>query len=130
MCPNEGSVLKHFSRVADVGHVDAAQREEILTRYREHSRRFQTVAARRNPVADLIEFPPRPTGPEPEHLPTAREIEVLQLVSEGLVNREIGDRLYLSEETVKSHVRHLLAKLQARSRAHAVAVGFRRGLIS
>jgi DNA-binding NarL/FixJ family response regulator len=47
-----------------------------------------------------------------------------------LVNREIGDRLYLSEETVKSHVRHLLSKLQARSRAHAVAVGFRRGLLT
>jgi DNA-binding NarL/FixJ family response regulator len=54
---------------------------------------------------------------------------VLQLVADGLVNREIGERLFLSEETVKSHVRHLLAKLQARSRAHAVAVGFRRGLI-
>jgi DNA-binding CsgD family transcriptional regulator len=55
---------------------------------------------------------------------------VLQLISDGLVNREIGQRLFLSEETVKSHVRHLLAKLQARSRAHAVAIGFRRGLIS
>ena len=53
-----------------------------------------------------------------------------QLVADGLVNREIGQRLFLSEETVKSHVRHLLAKLQARSRAHAVAVGFRRGLIA
>ena len=61
---------------------------------------------------------------------TAREIQVLQLIAEGLVNREIGQQLYLSEETVKSHVRHLLAKLQARSRAHAVAVGFRRGLIA
>lgn len=78
----------------------------------------------------MIDYPPRPPLPEPEHAPTAREIEVLQLVSEGLVNREIGDRLYLSEETVKSHVRHLLAKLQARSRAHAVAVGFRRGLLT
>ena len=48
---------------------------------------------------------------------------MLQLISDGLVNREIGQRLFLSEETVKSHVRHLLAKLQARSRAHAVAVG-------
>ena len=66
---------------------------------------------------------------ELEQEPTGREIEVLQLISDGLVNREIGQRLYLSEETVKSHVRHLLAKLQARSRAHAVAVGFRRGII-
>jgi len=110
--------------------VDAAQRDEILTRYREHAQRFQTVADRRAPVADLIAFPSGPPVSEPEHAPTAREIEVLQLVSEGLVNREIGDRLYLSEETVKSHVRHLLAKLQARSRAHAVAVGFRRGLLT
>ena len=67
---------------------------------------------------------------ELEQEPTMREIEVLQLISDGLVNREIGVRLFLSEETVKSHVRHLLAKLQARSRAHAVAVGFRRGLIA
>jgi DNA-binding NarL/FixJ family response regulator len=99
-------------------------------RYREHAQRFQTVAARRAPIAELIEFPTSQQPPEPEHTPTPREIEVLQLVSEGLVNREIGDRLYLSEETVKSHIRHLLAKLQARSRAHAVAVGFRRGLLT
>ena len=109
--------------------MDAAQRREILNRYIDHTRRFNEVAARRSSGgAEVIPF----TGPlkELEQEPTAREIEVLQLVSEGLVNREIGVRLFLSEETVKSHVRHLLAKLQARSRAHAVAVGFRRGLIS
>jgi DNA-binding NarL/FixJ family response regulator len=121
--------LKQDVRAADTRSVDAAQRNEILTRYREHSKRFQTVAARRAPASEVTEFPP-PPQPELEHFPTAREIEVLQLVSEGLVNREIGDRLFLSEETVKSHVRHLLAKLQARSRAHAVAVGFRRGLLT
>ena len=108
--------------------MDAAQRTKILTRYEEHSRRFEQVAARRTPVAEVIALPSRPQIPEQE--PTAREIEVLQLVCDGLVNREIGERLFLSEETVKSHVRHILAKLQARSRAHAVAVGFRRGLIA
>jgi DNA-binding NarL/FixJ family response regulator len=108
--------------------VDAAQRNEILSRYREHTARFDSVAARRDAaVAEVIPF--TPAQPEVAQEPTAREIEVLQLISDGLVNREIGVRLYLSEETVKSHVRHLLAKLQARSRAHAVAVGFRRGLI-
>ena len=103
----------------------------------DHTRRFDRVAAtrRRNgngngnrrATAEVIPF----TGPvqQLEQEPTMREVEVLQLVSDGLVNREIGERLFLSEETVKSHVRHLLAKLQARSRAHAVAVGFRRGLI-
>ena len=110
--------------------MDAAERKEILTRYVGHSRRFDAVAKRRNNGggAEVIPF----SGPlqELEQEPTAREIEVLQLISDGLVNREIGVRLFLSEETVKSHVRHLLAKLQARSRAHAVAVGFRRGLIA
>lgn len=107
--------------------MDAAQRNEILTRYREHTARFESVAARRDAtVAEVIPFQPMQ---ELEQEPTNREIEVLQLISDGLVNREIGVRLFLSEETVKSHVRHLLAKLQARSRAHAVAVGFRRGII-
>jgi DNA-binding CsgD family transcriptional regulator len=108
--------------------VDAAQRDEILTRYRQHAERFDSVAARRPAVAEVIHLAARP--PALEQSPTAREIEVLQLVSEGLVNREIGDHLFLSEETVKSHIRHILAKLQARSRAHAVAIGYRRGLLN
>ena len=110
--------------------MDATERKEILSRYMDHSRRFEEVAARRRGgvSAEVIPF----QGPlrELEQEPTMREIEVLQLISDGLVNREIGQRLFLSEETVKSHVRHLLAKLQARSRAHAVAVGFRRKLIA
>ena len=109
--------------------MDAAERKEILTRYIDHSRRFEEAAARR--AAQTAEVIPITTPlRELEQEPTTREIEVLQLISDGLVNREIGVRLFLSEETVKSHVRHLLAKLQARSRAHAVAVGFRRGLIA
>jgi DNA-binding NarL/FixJ family response regulator len=122
-------VLKLAWTGADSQIVDAAQRNEILTRYREHTARFESVAARRDAtVAEVIPF--QAPLQELEQEPTAREIEVLQLISDGLVNREIGVRLFLSEETVKSHVRHLLAKLQARSRAHAVAVGFRRSLIN
>jgi DNA-binding NarL/FixJ family response regulator len=108
--------------------VEAAERNAILSRYREHTARFESVAARRDAVTEVLPFE-EAAPEEPGHEPTARETEVLQLISAGLVNREIGERLFLSEETVKSHVRHLLAKLQARSRAHAVAVGFRRGLI-
>jgi DNA-binding NarL/FixJ family response regulator len=114
---------------ADMNCVDAAERREILSRYRDRARTFDEVAARRSPDGngDVIPFSPlREVG----QAPTSREIEVLRLIGDGLANREIGVRLFLSEETVKSHVRHLLAKLQARSRAHAVAVGFRRGLIS
>ena len=115
--------LKRFHGHADTGDVDAAERKQILDRYRDHSRRFEAAAARRSTRrhGSVIPFTP-PTTREVGQDPTAREIEVLQLVADGLVNREIGERLYLSEETVKSHVRHLLAKLQARSRAHAVAV--------
>jgi DNA-binding NarL/FixJ family response regulator len=113
---------------ADTLIVDAAERKAILRRYVDHSRRFEAVAQRRTSTGagEVIPFVPK----ERLQLPTAREIQVLQLIAEGLVNREIGQSLFLSEETVKSHVRHLLAKLQARSRAHAVAVGFRRGLIA
>jgi DNA-binding CsgD family transcriptional regulator len=59
-----------------------------------------------------------------------REQQVLELTAEGLTNAEIGKTLFVSEETVKSHLRNLLAKLQARSRAHAVTVGFRHGLLT
>jgi DNA-binding NarL/FixJ family response regulator len=112
--------------------MDAAERKDILSRYLDHARRFDEAAARRtgNQEQDAEVIPLSPPLRELEQEPTMREIEVLQLISDGLVNREIGVRLYLSEETVKSHVRHLLAKLQARSRAHAVAIGFRRGLIA
>jgi DNA-binding NarL/FixJ family response regulator len=68
--------------------------------------------------------PPRRTGPI-----SAREVEVLQLVADGFTNIEISERLFLSEETIKSHIRHILGKLQARCRAHAVAIALRTGLI-
>jgi DNA-binding NarL/FixJ family response regulator len=112
--------------------VDAAERKQILARYLDHARRFDEAAQRRSratqPAAGEV-VPFRAPSRRHEQEPTARETQVLQLISDGLVNREIGETLYLSEETVKSHVRHILAKLQARSRAHAVAIGFRRGLI-
>ena len=120
--------LKARPDTADSRIVDAVERNEILSRYADHARRFEAAAARRSSrSAEIIPF----TAPlrELEQEPTPREVQVLQLISEGLVNREIGKVLFLSEETVKSHVRHLLAKLQARSRAHAVAIGFRRGIL-
>jgi DNA-binding NarL/FixJ family response regulator len=61
---------------------------------------------------------------------TPRELEILRLISEGLFNKEIAKRLTLSEETVKTHIRHLLPKLRAHSRAHAVAIAFRQNLVT
>jgi DNA-binding NarL/FixJ family response regulator len=122
--------LKRLTWKADTPqYMDAAERKAILNRYMDHARRFDQAAAKRTAGnAEVIPF--QAPLKEFEQEPTPREIEVLQLISEGLVNREIGRLLFLSEETVKSHVRHLLAKLHARSRAHAVAVGFRRGLLT
>lgn len=60
---------------------------------------------------------------------TARELEILGLMADGLFNREISERLWLAEETVKTHVHHVLTKLGARSRAHAVAIALRSGVL-
>lgn len=60
---------------------------------------------------------------------TARELQVLELVAEGLSNRQIGKRLFLSETTIKTHLVHIYAKLEVDSRTAAVAAATRRGLI-
>jgi DNA-binding NarL/FixJ family response regulator len=59
---------------------------------------------------------------------TARELEVLKLVAQGLGNREIGKRLFISENTVKNHVRNILEKLQLHSRMEAVMYAMREKL--
>jgi len=68
--------------------------------------------------------------PEPfvEHL-TAREIEVLQLLSGGLGNKEIAGRLNISEHTAKFHVASIMGKLGAATRTEAVTLGIRHGLV-
>ena len=60
---------------------------------------------------------------------TPREVEVLRLVAKGNANKEIAAQLSLTEETVKSHIRNILAKLEAKDRTHAVAMGAKRGII-
>jgi DNA-binding NarL/FixJ family response regulator len=60
---------------------------------------------------------------------TPREIDVLRLVAAGNANKEIGVRLSLTEVTVKSHVRNVLAKLGANDRTHAVTIALKRGII-
>ncbi|MEO7124626.1 MAG: response regulator transcription factor [Nakamurella sp.] len=60
---------------------------------------------------------------------TDREMQVLHGMSRGRSNGEIGEELFLSEDTIKTHARRLFKKLGARDRAHAVAIGFRRGYV-
>jgi DNA-binding NarL/FixJ family response regulator len=60
---------------------------------------------------------------------TPREIDVLRLVAAGNANKEVGARLSLTEVTVKSHMKNILAKLGANDRTHAVTIALKRGII-
>jgi DNA-binding NarL/FixJ family response regulator len=60
---------------------------------------------------------------------TAREVEVLHLMASGKTNRDIGNVLSISEDTVKVHVKHIMEKLGADDRTAAVVIGIRRGMI-
>ena len=61
---------------------------------------------------------------------TTREIEVLQLVASGHANKEISARLSINEETTKTHIKNILAKLGAKDRTHAASLALKRGIIS
>jgi DNA-binding NarL/FixJ family response regulator len=60
---------------------------------------------------------------------TPREVEVLRHLAGGNRNRDIAERLFISEETVKGHIKHIMEKLGASDRTQAVAIGVRRGII-
>lgn len=78
-------------------------------------------------------IPPEVAAHLMEHLGeealTARELEVLQQVAGGNRNRDIALRLFISEETVKVHIKHIMEKLGAKDRTGAVAIALRRGII-
>jgi DNA-binding NarL/FixJ family response regulator len=61
---------------------------------------------------------------------TTREIEVLRLIASGHANKEISARLFINEETTKTHIKNILAKLGAKDRTHAASLGLKRGIIS
>jgi DNA-binding NarL/FixJ family response regulator len=60
---------------------------------------------------------------------SSREIDVLRLIATGNANKEIAGQLAIAEDTVKSHVTNILAKLGANDRTHAVTIGLKRGII-
>ncbi len=68
------------------------------------------------------------TGSQSEML-TGREREILQLLADGMSNSDVASKLFISQETVKSHVRHILAKLEADTRTQAVAIALREAII-
>jgi DNA-binding CsgD family transcriptional regulator len=68
------------------------------------------------------------TKSRPAHYLTERELDVLELVAEGYSTAEIARDLWITEDTVRTHIKRALARLEARTRAHAVAIAFREGL--
>lgn len=93
----------------------------------------ELVEAIRQAHAGRKRIPPEVAAHLADHITdeplTEREIDVLQHVAGGNRNRDIGERLSISEETVKVHVKHILEKLGASDRTAAVAIAVRRGII-
>src|SRR5947199_6274173 len=69
------------------------------------------------------------TGQAEDEVLTGREREILQLLADGMSNQDVAAKLFISQETVKSHVRHILAKLEADTRTQAVAIALREAII-
>jgi DNA-binding CsgD family transcriptional regulator len=113
--------------------MDAARRAAIIAAYDGHVRRFDEVTARTHGRAGGFPLRERVTHSQDEQNPvpgpllnrlSAREQEVLALVAQGRSNQEVGASLCIAAETVKTHVRHILQRLGARNRAHAVFLAY------
>lgn len=90
-------------------------------------------AVQRHLVEAIASAPPTQRRSPPSPLPdgiTPREAEILALIATGLSNADIAQHLVVSEGTVKSHINHLLAKIDARNRAQAVVYAHQHGLAS
>jgi ATP/maltotriose-dependent transcriptional regulator MalT len=108
------------------------ERRLTLERYRQRTKLFSRVAARRTELAS--ETPARAASLLAAQINGSelswRELDVLALIAQGCSNSEIGEQLALSPETIKTHVRRIIARLNARNRAHAVAIGIALGSIT
>jgi DNA-binding NarL/FixJ family response regulator len=100
-------------------HLDPAVQERLVTAVLSHA-----PAAGPAPLGSA----PPGSGQKPPGGLTARETEVLVLLAAGLSNTEIGQRLYLSHATVKTHINRIFAKTGARDRAQAVRYAYQHGL--
>lgn len=114
--------LAQTGRIEDA-RLEARRAVDLLT---ELKAEFHMAQARE--VLDGFPSAPDAAVPSPAGL-SAREVEVLRLVADGLSNQAIGDRLFVSEHTVHRHVANILNKLSVSSRAAAVAQAARRGLL-
>ena len=122
-------VLKRLPLRADRWFVEVAKRDEILNRYRARVGEFSRTTSARASRGGVTVLPSSAPPADLRSTLTTRQAEVLQLLADGLSNLEIARTLLITQETAKTHVRHLLGKLGASFRAHAVAVGFRHNLL-
>ncbi|MFE2724831.1 response regulator [Kitasatospora sp. NPDC059327] len=120
----DGFLLKRTSPERLIDAVQALAAGEVLL----------DPAVTRGLVARVVDRAPGRSAAEPEDPRlgqlTARERQVLRLAAEGRSNAEIAGLLVLAESTVKTHMKRVLAKLDARDRAQAVAISYRGGLMS
>ena len=72
---------------------------------------------------------PHPTAPKAINNLTEREFDVFRLIARGLSNAEIGQQLYISDATVKTHITHILQKLNLRDRVQAVVLAYESGIL-
>lgn len=118
-----------FGAPEDVRSISAAIAGGARGYLRWDATRTELVAALAQTISSSSAPTPRPSSDTALRL-TEREMQVLRGMSQGKSNGQIGRELYLSEDTVKTHARRLFRKLGVGDRAHAVAHGFRRGLVS
>ncbi|MGC7093404.1 LuxR C-terminal-related transcriptional regulator [Amycolatopsis lurida] len=105
--------------------IEAMRRAHLETRYLDPALAALAVRPKRQPSAEG-----RPaSGPRAQMPLSRREYQVLQLIAEGMENSAIAKVLYLSVETVRTHVKSILRKLAARDRTHAVTTAFRSGIL-
>jgi DNA-binding CsgD family transcriptional regulator len=107
--------------------MDPATKADIMSRYESHVARFERAAderRRRGVSAEetVSRRSPSSLPPPASDAFSPSESIVLTLIARGLTDAEIGSLIGISPNTVKAHVRHVLAKLNARNRAHAVAL--------
>ena len=87
-------------------------------------------AVTRRLIEEFVQRPPPTTGtPQPLARLTERELDVMRLVGQGMSNAEIAAQLHLGQNTVKTHLAHLLAKLDLRDRAQAIVLAYETGLV-
>ncbi|WP_295998297.1 response regulator transcription factor [Rugamonas sp.] len=116
----DGFVLRALSAGAFGYLLKSGLRRELMTTLR------SVHAGRRNAVSAIVANVGHYA--QGDRL-TARELDVLRLVAVGNSNRRVGERLAISEETVKAYMKNILPKLGAQDRAHAVALAIGRGIL-